>query len=225
MTLPAKVISIVFDHLWEDIILRVNAGLFFKLLLVNKTFHTIVRRHHRDLMLAYALLFSTRSTRRLFRRFKNPLSNAFVDPGAVLCGMCLELSHARDEESVLYLRSIADFVLTNHKLFDSLIGTMDFPVIFETDPRNMSCATVRMELLRNVPFSLIDDDVESFLLKNVTIHKIGDSIDECPWAVIVRSQGETPLKFYAFRRLDDGALEVRVEKFDLYTENLLQVYY
>ncbi|KAI8909370.1 hypothetical protein DFJ77DRAFT_472267 [Powellomyces hirtus] len=129
-----------------------DTSMFHSLLLVNKTFHAIVSSSRRE-MRAYAFHLNTNATYLNLKRFKHALSNALVDPGAVLYGLCLELSRERREVASVYKQNIADLVLTNHKLFDSVIRTLDFPIIFETEPQAMSCASSHAKLLEYVPFT------------------------------------------------------------------------
>ncbi|KAI8917735.1 hypothetical protein DFJ77DRAFT_457549 [Powellomyces hirtus] len=211
MALSTEVISLVLDHLWDDIILNMDTDLFLNLLLVNKSFYSIVRRRHKELLRAHALLFNTTTTHEAYVFCGNPLSNPLVDPCAVLKGLCFELGN---EKFTLSLgERIAEFVLRNHKRLDSGIGTSRFPVIFHHRALALSFASVHIKRLEHGPeyFSYASETV---LLKNLTIDdRLNTTQEAWSYAVLIYLH---PAKLYAFRKRQDGTPEVKVVKMELY---------
>ncbi|KAI8918379.1 hypothetical protein DFJ77DRAFT_291982 [Powellomyces hirtus] len=210
-TLPAEVISIVFDHLWAKIILHMNTTLFLNMLLINKTFHKIVGRRRPELMQAHALLLNTSLSPVVLRRFKVPLSNPHVNPCAYLFGLCHELRLGPPAEDLPKLVScIANFVLTNNERFDSLISTTEPPFVFLSKHGTFG-ATGHVKELKQVPEHL-SHGPESFLLKNVVFLHTSTVSQTWPYAVMIYS--DSPDMVYAFRRRDNGTVETNLCRID-----------
>ncbi|KAI8904630.1 hypothetical protein DFJ77DRAFT_480320 [Powellomyces hirtus] len=222
MNLPSEIISTVVDYLWNDIVVHVDTMSFLRLLRVNKIFHFVVRRR-RHLMWTHAVQCNVGT------RFQtaNPLSNPFVDPGALLCGMCPGLGGGIGPSITEYRRAgIARLVLDNRKRFDTVMlrDTSDYPVMFESNDQGMSGAAGHMLALEHVPLSSYTTR-SSKLLQNVTLCDIpNQSLGEFPYAVMIaeKIEGTTTYTIHAFRTGNDGTLEFKVVIFDTFSGHFIR---
>ncbi|KAI8917736.1 hypothetical protein DFJ77DRAFT_457550 [Powellomyces hirtus] len=227
---PGEIISRTVDCLWDHIILCLDSRLFLNLLLVNKTFHLIVGRRRIEFMRAYAVVFNTNATKHFVQNYKKPLSNALVDPCALLYGLCNELGCFPFEKADRLAQHMASFVLRNHERFDSLINTFEYPVMFQNDEGDMSFSSVQVkevkQTLHHHPW-----DPRVVLIKNVAIYDDErDSVETWPYAVMLdlRRYCEKG-RFYVFKTtcdddLDINLAEVKVVRFLDYDNRSIRIF-
>ncbi|KAI8909879.1 hypothetical protein DFJ77DRAFT_108037 [Powellomyces hirtus] len=77
---PLVVVNRILDDLWDDLVIDVDTGLYFSLLLVNKTFKEAVYRRRKALMLGQAIYLRTTEGADMLGSLKDPFKNPYNSP-------------------------------------------------------------------------------------------------------------------------------------------------